>query len=208
MATRMRNCDTIRAQIVIYLDDELHDGELTDFESHLRGCPACNEQFERERRVLEGIRASKPLYAASPELRSRIVEILIDSPDPYIITGSLRQRVNRILRLEEGPLLPVRLSRVLMYTIALSALFIAAYWLMTTRRQAAATSEFALMAIDTHQRRLRNQLPLEINSDSPVKISDWFAGKVSFRLELPNFQEASGQEKLYRLEGARLVGFK
>src|SRR5262249_55134947 len=33
-------------------------------------------------------------------------------------------------------------------------------------------------------------------------------GKVSFSLELPNYQEASGQEKLYRLEGARLVGFK
>ncbi len=54
-------------------------------------------------------------------------------------------------------------------------------------------------------RRLRGQLPLEITSDSPEIISSWFAGKVSFSLKLPNYQESSGQEKLYHLEGARLV---
>ncbi len=63
------------------------------------------------------------------------------------------------------------------------------------------------MAVDTHLRRLRGQLPLEIISDSPELISSWFAGKVSFRLRLPNYQESSGQEKLYGLEGARLVAF-
>ncbi len=64
------------------------------------------------------------------------------------------------------------------------------------------------MAVDTHQRHLRGQLPFEITSDSPTAISDWFKGKVSFRVEeLPNYQEESGQEKLYQLEGARLVSF-
>jgi hypothetical protein len=62
--------------------------------------------------------------------------------------------------------------------------------------------------VNTHTRRLRNQLPLEIKSTSPGEISNWFAGKVSFELTLPNFQEVSGQDQLYRLEGARLVGFK
>jgi hypothetical protein len=63
------------------------------------------------------------------------------------------------------------------------------------------------MAVETHLRRLRGQLPLEIISESPSMISDWFSGKVSFSLKLPNYQESSGQEKLYRLEGARLVAF-
>jgi hypothetical protein len=69
-------------------------------------------------------------------------------------------------------------------------------------------SDFALMAIDTHERHQRGQLPLEITSDAPRDISAWFAGKVPFSLELPNYQELSGQEKLYELEGARLVGYK
>ncbi len=38
--------------------------------------------------------------------------------------------------------------------------------------------------------------------------SNWFTGKVPFLVKLPNYQESSGQEKLYQLEGARLVGYK
>ncbi len=68
-------------------------------------------------------------------------------------------------------------------------------------------SHFAMMAVDTHQRHLRGQLPLEIGSDVPEEISHWFAGKVPFSVKLPNYQESSGQEKLYSLEGARLVGY-
>jgi hypothetical protein len=64
------------------------------------------------------------------------------------------------------------------------------------------------MAVDTHQRHLRGQLPLEIASTGPKQISDWFAGKVGFKVELPNYQELSGQEKLYDLEGGRLVGYQ
>jgi hypothetical protein len=64
------------------------------------------------------------------------------------------------------------------------------------------------MAVQTHLRHLRGQLPFEITTDSPEQISHWFAGKVPFSLELPNYQESSGQDHLYRLEGARLVGLE
>src|SRR6185369_12058475 len=62
--------------------------------------------------------------------------------------------------------------------------------------------------VDTHLRHLRNQLPFEIETSSPIEISQWFVGKVPFSLKLPNYQESSGQEKIYQLDGARLVGFK
>jgi hypothetical protein len=69
-------------------------------------------------------------------------------------------------------------------------------------------SSFALMAANTHLRRTRGQLPLEMESEEPGKISDWFSNKVNFSVKLPNYQESSGQEKLYTLEGARLVGYE
>lgn len=69
-------------------------------------------------------------------------------------------------------------------------------------------SRFALMAAETHLRVTRKQLPLETESANPREISDWFANKVSFSVKLPNYQESSGQEKLYTLQGARLVGFQ
>jgi anti-sigma factor RsiW len=69
-------------------------------------------------------------------------------------------------------------------------------------------SSFALMAAETHLRRARGQLPLEVESERPQDISNWFSNKVMFSVKLPNYQESSGQEKLYTLEGARLVGFQ
>jgi hypothetical protein len=57
-------------------------------------------------------------------------------------------------------------------------------------------------------RHTRGQLPLEIESSGPEQISEWFANKVSFSVKLPNYQDSSGQEKLYQLEGGRLVGYK
>jgi anti-sigma factor RsiW len=69
-------------------------------------------------------------------------------------------------------------------------------------------SRFALMAAEHHLRKTRGQLPLEIQSSDPANISDWFSNKVNFSVKLPNYQESSGQEKLYTLEGARLVGFQ
>jgi len=55
---------------------------------------------------------------------------------------------------------------------------------------------------------MRGQLPLETESDDPREISDWFVNKVNFSVKLPNYQESSGQEKLYTLEGARLVNYQ
>lgn len=64
------------------------------------------------------------------------------------------------------------------------------------------------MAAETHLRITRGQLPLETRSANPQEISDWFTNKVNFSVKLPNYQESSGQEKLYTLEGARLVNFQ
>lgn len=64
------------------------------------------------------------------------------------------------------------------------------------------------MAAENHLRITRKQLPLETESHDPQEISEWFTNKVSFSVKLPNYQESSGQEKLYTLQGARLVGFQ
>src|SRR5258708_9605617 len=69
-------------------------------------------------------------------------------------------------------------------------------------------SQFGMMAAGPHQRHSRGKLPLELVTDVPEQISNWFAGKLPFTVKLPNYQESSGQEKTYRLEGARLVGYK
>jgi anti-sigma factor RsiW len=205
----MKQCEDARAQIAFYLDDELNGDELRSFESHLKGCDDCCRSCEDERRFLALVRASRPLYAPSPELRNRVERTLSNAPAPYAASPQLRRRVEQSLGPESARLFhPSSPRRALLLTLA-AAFILAVIWMVAVRKGSPAPrpSEFALIAVETHQRYLRGQLPLEINSASPEKISAWFVNKVPFSLELPSYQEASGQEKLYSLEGARLISF-
>ena len=204
-------CNQIRVQMAIYLDDELRNGERDDFEAHLQKCAACRELFEHEQLLLEHVRKSRPLYETPEGLRSNIAQIINSLPDSMTASSSLRKRIQRLLvpgLISTPHPLP---SRLLAFGAIIFLLSLAIFWTFNKRvdlDRLPRPSEFALMAVDTHLRRLRGQLPLEIVSDSPELISTWFAGKLSFSLKLPNYQESSGQEKLYNLEGARLVALK
>jgi anti-sigma factor RsiW len=84
----------------------------------------------------------------------------------------------------------------------------AAFVFVGERPAAAPASEFAALAVDTHQRYARGQLPLEVASESPERVAGWFQGRVPFALTLPDYPVAAGETKPYRLEGGRLVSFQ
>jgi anti-sigma factor RsiW len=205
----MISCEEILARIAFYLDDELRDGEQAVVELHIEGCKSCRDALKLQRRFIESVRDSRPLYEAPPELRASVEKILYDAPAPYAVPPGLRRRIQRSLWQNGAKTWGARhmaAAAILFACIALGAV-----WVMHSLRKTPiihSPSDFALMAVDTHNRHQRGMLPLEIISASPEAISQWFAGKVSFGLKLPNYQEVSGQEKLYSLEGARLVGFR
>lgn len=205
----MSQCEKIIEQMSFYLDDELHDSEYAEVERHLSACAGCSTVFEQESSVLEQIRNLQPLYHATPELRARIEGDLSGEITGIDVPQMLRARVQQTLsQLSVPPSRSFSPARVFAMAMVLLTMGLAGYLIAYTQRDPfPPTGDFARMAVDTHQRRINGQLPLEIEADSPSEISSWFAGKVSFSLELPNYQEASGQEKLYRLEGARLVAF-
>jgi anti-sigma factor RsiW len=208
----MTRCEEIRVRMIFYLDDELEQNECTGIQAHLDSCGACRALFQSERRFLQVIRGFRPLRLASPELRAHVEKLINDRSAAPVAPAELRQRIGRSLwqvTSRTSGLLSAR------HVVALAALVGVAlaisFWHLSKRSfplRFPATSEFAMMAADTHQRHIHGQLPLEIVSDAPEQISAWFAGKVPFLLKLPNYQESSGQEKLYNLEGARLVAYR
>jgi len=202
----MNQCQEIQNQIAFYLDDELEGRERTELDAHLRACDSCREVFARQQRLFESVRDCRPLYSAPPELRARVEQILSTAPSPHATPGRLRRRIQRSLQLNGSGRSRFINARGL---TALLALILLVGWFVTeyVKSRPKPPSQFATMAVETHQRHLRGQLPLEITSDVPDQISNWFAGKVPFSVKLPNYQESSGQEKLYSLEGARLVGY-
>ena len=211
----MTRCDETRARMTFYLDDELEASECEVIKAHLDNCESCRKVFGNEQRFLTMVRESRPLRAASPELRSR-VESLVENlatnpPVASVASPELRRRIQRSLwHLTSRAPGPFSWSQAIGLAMIICLAVALGYRALNNRKpnaQIRPPSDFAVMAAETHQRHLQGQLPLEIVSAVPEQISRWFAGKVSFLVKLPNYQESSGQEKLYQLEGARLVGY-
>ena len=191
----MNQCEQTLGRLSLYLDNELHGDELSRFESHVRECTTCRARLDSEREFFAGVRSSRPLHTASPELRIRVQNSL---------DGILKQLKTQ----QSAPTWRFRSAIAAAVLVMLSLpVFV---WHLSKSEPATGTktSSFALMAADAHLRHTKGQLPLEIVSMSPQQISEWFGNKVNFRVQLPNYQESSGQEKLYELKGGRLVGFK
>ena len=192
-------------QLMLYLDGELDSDELRDVEAHLKECKACSNKINRDRCFSEAIRENRDYYAAPGKLRSRIETILGRVPPVYESAPKRRAGGKAAWELS-GLALSNGRPRYIAATLGLLMLgLVWGFWHLFDPMQSVT---FAATAVDAHQRHTHGKLPLEIDSDSPIVISDWFDGKVPFSLKLPNYQEVSGQEKLYSLKGARLVGFK
>jgi len=208
----MSNCEEILDRMTLYLDDELEARECGDIKVHLAGCDSCRASFDSEQRLLESVRGLRPLHVAPPELRARVEKLVNNLPPARVAPIELRARISRALEHPSSRSLGLLRSRqVIALAAVLAVAMLVSFWQLRRNGRAPilhGPSEFALMAADTHQRHIRGQLPLELVTDVPEQISNWFTGKVPFTVKLPNYQESSGQEKTYRLEGARLVGYK
>jgi anti-sigma factor RsiW len=65
--------------------------------------------------------------------------------------------------------------------------------------------KFAELAVRTHRQHAQGKLALDIRSDSQQTLNEWFSAKSDLHLALPTAPAAPGEERPYRVEGARLV---
>ena len=176
----------ILEHIALYLDDELQEGERLAVETHIKGCPDCRAALDAERELIVAIRNARPIYRTPASLQRNIA-----------------RQVQR-----SGSRLQFASSWPMMAACALLVLAVSVFWLATAKSLRGDGVSFVNMAVNNHVRYLQGQLPLEVFSDSPEKISAWFAGKLGFNLKLPDYPQGSAEPKPYHVEGARLVGFK
>lgn len=198
----LSKCDEIRGRLTLYLDNELQGDERGMVEAHLAACEMCATLFARELNFLNAVRESAPLHVAPPELRAKVQKILSEGQKVPAVGAAEEKRRRHGSRV--GWLVAAAAALLLLLLPVLA-------WRIFKQSNTPAVkapSSFALMAADTHMRHMRGQLPLETESTDPQHISSWFLNKVKFSVKLPNYQESSGQEKLYTLEGARLVGYQ
>jgi anti-sigma factor RsiW len=65
--------------------------------------------------------------------------------------------------------------------------------------------KFSEFAVSTHRQHVRGSLALDVRSESQQTLNEWFEAKSPFPLALPASPAALGEERSYRLEGARLM---
>lgn len=66
-------------------------------------------------------------------------------------------------------------------------------------------AKYAEFAVKTHRQYAQGNLALDVRSDSQQTLNEWFKAKSPFSVALPVSPLAPGEERPYRLEGARLV---
>jgi hypothetical protein len=64
---------------------------------------------------------------------------------------------------------------------------------------------FTELAVRTHRQHAQGSLALDVSSDSQQTLNEWFKEKSPFSLVLPASPAVPGEERPYRLEGARMV---
>lgn len=184
----MTGCAAFRHFVTAYVDGELVGEDHAALEAHLGSCPSCRLLLEREEATVAQLREAHPTQEAPARLRARVEAILAA---------------------------PRRRSKRWGWWTSAAGLSAAVLAGITLRERPSAVdvlpesaSAFAAMAADTHLRYARGQLPLEVQSDRPERVSQWFAGRVPFHLALPDYPVGPGEQKFYRLEGGRLVSFR
>jgi anti-sigma factor (TIGR02949 family) len=73
----MSACDDYRAMVALFLDYELRDHELQDFQKHIVACPDCEGVLRREQALSDLLHRNRPLYHAPDFLRARVSGILV-----------------------------------------------------------------------------------------------------------------------------------
>ena len=184
----MKDCDAFRRLISPFLDGELVGEDRAAFEEHVASCASCRASLSDERAVVVAVKAALPLYEAPDRLRGAV-------------TGILSARPARRPRWR-APLAAGLAAAAVVGTV----------WLARSHApvsvEAEPASEFASLAARTHLRYTQSQLPLEVSSQSADEVSSWFAGRVPFRLALPDYPVGPGESKPYQLAGGRLISFK
>ena len=202
----MNGCGDIRDQLAFYLDYELSDLDRVLFEEHVRSCHSCSDAITGERSFLELLRSDGRGDSVPRSVRSRVEGVLQTATEAERAPADLRRRVEHLVGVPRS--VPAwRRFAVASMAVSLALLALAFAW-RTSAPEAVGPSEFAVMSVATHQRHQRGSLPLEIETGSPEAVKNWFGDKVPFLLELPTYQEVSGQDRLYGIVGARLVAYR
>ncbi|WP_158792826.1 zf-HC2 domain-containing protein [Granulicella sp. L60] len=191
----MTSCTEIRSKVQLLIDRELKPDEESELFQHIESCGYCHQALEQAQAFSSRIRAARRHVHASEALRQRVMAALA--------AGGNRE----VQVLAEPRLVPRRNLRWGRSIVSIAAIFIVAvavtlFFRFQRSRQTTAMLQIAMAA---HRDLQQNRLPLDIETESSGKISEWFMQRVSFPFHLANAGIAADDRAKYELIGGKVM---
>lgn len=171
-------CESWRAKLDTYLDNELSSEEARSFDAHLRNCPACALEALSRVQTKRRVQAAGKRFTPSAEFRARIQKSVASRPQRSF---GLAWRWA-----------PAALALVLVA----GGLIGGEYWSAQRNR---ADQVFAEVA-DLHVANLAGSSPVDVVSSDRHTVKPWFQGKIPFAFDLPELQNSE-----FSLLGGRMT---
>lgn len=152
-----------------YIDGELDSGQMRELDRHLRECPGCTAEALRRLQWKRAIHSAGQCYVADPAVGERIRRSISPARPAwwqwrpaFAVTAALLLVLAgaRIIQLET----------------------------VQPKRQLAQESWMAGELADLHVATLASANPVDVVSSDRHSVKPWFAGKVPFSFNLPEFQ--------------------
>jgi anti-sigma factor RsiW len=173
------DCQKVKEKLYLLIDEELDNNESLLVKEHILSCPLCTLMLENEKKIELLIRQGIPKTEAPFALKEAILNSLEESTKPRLLPRIIFQPK------------PVLVSILVVLLLAISSLPI------IIKKQAA----FPVFSesVSSHIKFLQGAFPLEIVSQNPSEIKNWFQAKLDFAVTIPDL---SG--KGANLAGARI----
>ena len=173
------NCDEARQFLDAYVDGELEITRQLELETHLAGCPDCQQAAEEIAKFSSFVRMEMEVYKAPRELRSK---------------------VRTSLRKESEPKLAwfFEYRRPIAYAVAVTVLgfTLATVWLTFSRSR---DQDLIAEAISDHARSLMVSHLVDCRSSDWQTVRLWFNGKLDYSPPVVDLEQAG-----YPLVGGRI----
>jgi anti-sigma factor RsiW len=189
------SCELWRGKLDQYADAELAGNEAVEMEAHLRQCQACASEALGRIRLQAMTRSAGHRYTAAPEFKLKIAR--------QVARQSRRRLWGLLPAVPEAGARETRRWRwqwqfgLLAAMVALTV-GIAVLWSSLAQRQ----RELGELA-DLHVATLASSNPVDVVSTDRHTVKPWFAGKLPFTFNLPEFQNTP-----FELVGGRVAYFE
>ena len=171
-------CESWRAKLDMYLDNELLSEEARSFDAHVRSCPACALEALSRVQTKRRVQAAGKRFAPSAEFRSRMKK-------------SVAARPQRSFGLA-WRWAPATLALVLVA----GGLVGGEYW----GEERGRTDQIFAEVADLHVANLAGSSPVDVVSTDRHTVKPWFQGRIPFSFDLPELQNSE-----FSLVGGRMT---